>query len=135
MNNVVMKKYLIAVGLFLNVVDGASSNEAVRPGILEGHLKIFSPKTVDLADASPAALTVETYAEHPLIVLGGDGKKEITRVTADKNGNYRVALPPGDYVLDAHGRSPRRVRAKPQPFRVISNQTVHVDMDIDTGIR
>ena len=130
-----IKKYLIAVGLFLIVVDGASSNDAVRPGVLEGHLKIVSPKTVDLADANALTLTVETYVEHPLIVLSGDGKKEIARVTADKNGNYRVALPPGDYVLDAQGRGPKRVRAKPQPFKIISNQTIRVDMDADTGIR
>lgn len=76
-----------------------------------------------------------TYAEYPLIILSKDGKKEIATVTADDQGHYRVALPPGDYVLDAKGRAPGRVRAKPRPFTVVSNQTVCVDMDIDTGIR
>ena len=33
----------------------------------------------------------------PLIILSPDGKKEIMRVTADGNGNYRATLPPGDY--------------------------------------
>jgi hypothetical protein len=28
-----------------------------------------------------------------------------------------------------------QVAAKPQRFTVVSNQTEHVDMDIDTGIR
>ena len=135
MINLVLKKHLIAVGLFLVLVSGAASSDAGRPGTLEGHLKIVSPKTVDLADGNAATLTVETYVEYPLIVLSRDGKKQIARVTADKNGNYRVALPPGDYVLDVHGRGAGRVRAKPQPFRVSSNQTIRVDMDIDTGIR
>jgi hypothetical protein len=57
-------------------------------------------------------------------------------VTADEKGNYRVAVPPGDYVLDVQDRRRRRhVRAAPQPFTVASNQTAHVDMNIDTGIR
>ena len=80
--------------------------------------------------------TAENYAEHPLIILSQDGKKEIARVTADENGKYRVALPPGDYILDVQGRRPKgHVRAKPQPFTVASNQTVRVDMNIDTGVR
>jgi hypothetical protein len=67
--------------------------------------------------------------------LSSDGKKEIARVTADENGDYRVALPSGNYVLDVQGRARGHVRAKPQPFTVASNQTVRVDMDIDTGVR
>jgi hypothetical protein len=56
-------------------------------------------------------------------------------VTADKDGNYRVALPPGDYVLDARGRRPQGIRARPKEFTIISKQTVRVDFDVDTGIR
>jgi len=33
----------------------------------------------------------------PLVVLSPDGKREIMRVTANGNGNYRATLPPGDY--------------------------------------
>lgn len=75
------------------------------------------------------------YPEYPLVVLSRDGEKQVARVTADENGNYRVALPPGDYVLDVQDRRRRRVRATPQPFTVISNQTVHMDLNIDTGVR
>jgi hypothetical protein len=46
-----------------------------------------------------------------------------------------VALPPGDYLLDVQDRARKHVRAKPQSFTVGSNQTVRVDMDMDTGIR
>jgi hypothetical protein len=69
------------------------------------------------------------------VVLTRDGKKEITRVTADHNGNYRTSLPPGDYVLDVQGRTPKRVRATPQPFTVVSGQTVRVDMGIFIAFR
>src|SRR2546430_15724382 len=125
-------KYLIPVCIF-SVVAGTATEP---PGFVEGHLKIVSPKEVELANGNAAAITAENYAEYPLIILSQDGKKEIARLTADRNGNYRLALPPGDYILDVQGRLPKgHLRAKPQPFRVTSNQTVRVDMDIDTGVR
>ena len=106
-----------------------------RPGFLEGHLKIISPKEVQLADGNAPAITAENYAQYPLIILSQGGEKEIARITADPNGNYHTELPPGDYVLDVQGRARGHVRAKPQRFTVVSNQTVRVDMDIDTGVR
>ena len=117
------------------ISSGGQGNKST-PGLLEGHLKIVSLKEVELAEGkAPTKAGAKTYAEYPLIILSQDGKKEIARVTADGNGNYRAALPPGDYVLDAQGRAPGRVRAKPQHFTIVSNQTVRVDMDLDPGIR
>ena len=128
-------KYLISACVFL-MLAGSALIDAAPPGFVEGHLQIVSPKEVELADEKPSKITAENYADYPLIILNRDGEKEIARVTADESGKYRVALPPGDYVLDVKGRQPKgHVRAKPQPFKVVSNQTVHVDMDIDTGIR
>ena len=128
-------QYLVTAWVFLLFAGSALIN-AAPGGFVEGHLKIVSPKEVELADGSPPAdVTTVNYAEYPLIILSRDGKKEISRVTADENGNYRAALPPGDYVLDVQDRRRRHVRAAPQPFTVASNQTVHVDMNIDTGVR
>ena len=134
MRNRKFKKHAIAIGLFLTAICGVTAFDRA-PGILEGHLKIISVKTVDLADGGPATPAIEDYVQYPLIVFSVDEKKEIARVTADKNGNYRLPLSPGDYVLDVHGRAPGRVRAKPQAFKVVSNQTVRVDMEMDTGVR
>jgi hypothetical protein len=127
-------KQLISVCAVL-VLAGTALSNPPRRGFVEGHLTIVAPSEVELADGTPADVTAETYAEYPLIVLSHDSKKEIARVTADGNGNYRLTLPPGNYVLDVQGRAPGHVRAKPQHFTVVSNQTVCVDMDIDTGIR
>src|SRR6266508_1367018 len=127
-------KYLISAYVFL-LFAGSASIDAAPPGFVEGHLKFVSPKEVELADGRPPVITGENYAEYPLIILRQNGKKEVARITADRNGNYHTALPPCDYVLDVQGRSPGHVRAKPQRFTVVSNQTVRVDMDIDTGVR
>ncbi len=127
-------KYFVTLCIS-SVLAGTTSINAAAPGFVEGHLKIISPREVELANGTPASITAESYAEYPLIILSKDGKNEVARVTADKNGNYHAALPPGDYVLDVQRRAPGHVRAKPQRFTVVSNQTVRVDMDIDTGVR
>jgi hypothetical protein len=128
-------KSLTAGCSFLILIGCVRASDAATPGFLEGHLKIISLKEVELAEASPSKGIAENYADYPLIIRSRDGQKEIARVTADGNGNYRIGLPAGDYILDVQGRVRGHVRAKPQPFTVASNQTVHVDMDIDTGIR
>ena len=117
------------------VLCGARSGHAAESGVLEGHLTIVSPKDVDSDEARPSKGSSADYAAYPLLILSRDGKKEIRQLTADTNGNYRASLPPGEYVLDAKGRAPKRVRATPKPFTIVSKQTVRVDFDLDTGIR
>jgi hypothetical protein len=128
-------KYLIAGCVFLIPLGRSAANDAVPPGFVEGHLKILSLKPVQLASEKVEKGASEDYSEYPLSILSQDGRKEIARVTADEKGNYRVALPPGDYILDVQGRGRGRVRAKPQRFSVASNKTVRVDMNMDAGIR
>ena len=123
--------------VLLMLIGSAAWSDPVPPGFVEGHVKIFPLSDVNLADdANPAnAPTEQPYSEYSLIIRSRDGKKEITQVTVNRNGNYRIELPPGDYILDVQGPESRPARVKPRPFTVVSNQTVRVDMDIDTGIR
>jgi hypothetical protein len=114
---------------------GTVSINAAPTGSLDGHVKIISSKEVELADETPSKITAENYIEYPLVILNSDKQTEVAHVTADENGHYRIALPPGDYVLDVQNRKERHVRATPQPFTVVANQTVRVDMAIDTGVR
>ena len=127
----------LSVGcIFLALAGSATSSDPLPSGAIEGHLKILSSKPVDLGDENAATVMAENYADYPLLILSVDGQKEIARISADTNGNYRAVLPPGDYVLDVHGRTQGRTRghlhAKPQRFTVVSSQTVRVDMNIDT---
>jgi hypothetical protein len=126
-------EHLIAGCAFLILAGSDATLNAEPPGFLEGHLKIVSSQPVEPTDKNTPSATEENYVDYPVLVLSQDGQKEIARVTADNNGNYRVELPPGDYILDVQGRSRGRVRAKPERFTVISNQTVRVNMDIDLG--
>jgi len=127
-------KCLIAAAASFALADTAAPSEGVPQGFMEGHLKIVSPSAVEPSDNMPRpAVAPEIYAKTPLIILSQDGQKEITRVTPDETGHYRVELPPGAYVIDVQDRVAKHVRAKPQPFTVVSNQTVRVDMNIIIG--
>jgi len=128
-------KYLASAFLTFLVARTASI-EAAPPGFLEGHLKIIFGMAVGESDEMPRAEGAPgSYAQYPLIVLSQEEKKKIARVTVDQSGNYRVALPSGNYVLDIQDRVAKHVRAAPRPFTVVSGQTVHVDMNILIGIR
>ena len=128
-----IRSSVAAAGIFL-MLAGNASIKAAPQGFMEGHLKIVVISPVE-ADNVPRP---ETYAKYPLIILSQDGKREIARLTADKSGNYRIALPPGAYILTLQERSIEERAAEPvhatqQPFTVISNQTVRVDMRIFIG--
>jgi hypothetical protein len=123
-----LKRLIVCCGFFVAALCLASDTPPT--GFLEGRLRILAGKEVELAEGSPSKFGAD-YAEYPLVVLSQDGKQEIARVTADENGKYRVALRAGHYILDVHGRTPkRRIGANPKPFKVLANQTVHVDMDL-----
>src|SRR5438034_7935849 len=129
-----MPNSVAAAGIFL-MLAGAASIKAAPQGFMEGHLKIVVIRAVEPDNVPQPA--PETYAEYPLVILSQDGKREIARLTADKSGNYRVALPPGAYILALQERSAEeraeRIHANPQPFTVVSNQTVRVEMTIFIG--
>jgi len=131
-----MPNSVAAACIFL-MLAGPASIQAAPQGFMEGHLKIVVIRAVEPDNVPQPA--PETYAEYPLVILSQDGKREIARLTADKSGNYRVALPPGAYILalqerSAEERAEERIHANPQPFTVVSNQTVRVDMTIFIGL-
>ena len=125
-------KYPIAASIFFVLVGTASINAAPQ-GFLEGRLKTISRSPVALADENTAPMTARNYADYPLIILTRDETKQIARIIADRDGNYRVVLPPGDYILDVQRHESGNLRVKPQPFTIVAGQTVRVDMTIVTG--
>jgi hypothetical protein len=123
-------RYLISCCLFLTAIACVASDNALPSGVVEGHLKVLSSKPVDIGDENAATVTAEDYAEYPLLILSQSEKKEIVRITADENGDYHAALPPGGYVLEVQRRPRTQLRWKAQSFTVVSNRTVRVDMNI-----
>ena len=79
--------FVAAACTFL-MLAGSASVKAAAEGFMEGHLKVVVIRAVEPDNIPPS----ETYADYPLIILSQDGKREIARLTADKSGNYRIAL-------------------------------------------
>ena len=113
----------------------ANANDPAT-GIMEGHLKILSFKEVELAQGgTPEKVIGDNFGDYPLVIRSRGGHKEIARITAGPDGNYHAELPEGNYILDIAKRERKHARATARPFTVISNQTIRVDFEVDTGVR
>jgi hypothetical protein len=108
--------------------------QAAPQGFIEGHLKIIFRTAVDPGDMPEREVVPESYTAYPLVILTKDGRKEVARLTADAHGNYRAALPPGDYLLDVPDQVANHILATSRPFTVVSNQTVRVDITVFSGV-
>ena len=131
-----MIRFLILMALTTVVGLSLAANEsyAASPGFLEGDVKIVTSRGANLAEDNQSSPPNINYAEYPIVVLDKEGREEITRITADENGHYRVSLPPGQYVLSLKARARKSLSAPQQPFTVVSQQTVHVDLQIRVGL-
>ena len=105
----------------LLVLDSYASVYAAETGFLKGHLKIILSQEVQLADQTQSQPDATDYADYPLIILSKDTKKEVAQVVADSNGDYQIALSPGDYILDVVGRCAgiyAQSRSRSQSFQI-----------------
>lgn len=97
-------------------------------------MKVVFRTPVEADEMPRSEVAPESYAAYPLVILTKQARKEVARVTADADGNYRATLPPGDYILDAPDQVAKHIRAAPQLFTIAPNQTVHVDMTVFVGV-
>jgi len=127
-------KLLLAICLALPAMRAGTVDGSAPTGSMEGHLSVTLLKGVDTGDeVPPPTVSPGTYAEYPLIVLSADRREQVARLTADDFGHYRIVLSPGRYVLDVENRVANRLLVKPQPFTVMNNETVHVDITVMIG--
>ena len=126
-------KFLTTCCTFLALFATAQVKAAPQ-GFIEGHLKIVFRMAVEADDMPEREVAPELYPAYPLVILTKEGRKEVARLTADANGNYRAALPPGDYVLDVPDQVAKHIRATSQSFTVVSNQTVRVNITVFSGV-
>jgi hypothetical protein len=122
--------FVVCFAILLSCAMAASD----KPGFVEGHISIGPLTPVERAGASPPALSAEDYAALKVTVFKADGKTEVAQLAPDAAGNFRQSLAPGTYVLDMpHGRM-TKVNL-PKTVTIVSDRSVRVDIDIDTGIR
>jgi hypothetical protein len=59
----------------------------------------------------------------------------VAEVDTDRQGRFRIALDPGQYVLQAVVAGGGPPTSTPQPVRVEEGRTVRVTLEVDSGIR
>ncbi len=109
--------------------------QLVDPGTLQGHVSIGPLSPVERVGAPTPTVPPEVYAARQIVVYYSDGKKVVTRISLDAQGNYRVTLAPGTYVVDMARTGIDRAKGLPATVTVESEKTTTLDITIDTGIR
>ena len=72
------------------------------------------------------------YPNFNIVVYRADGVTVETQAVSDKDGNYRIPLFPGSYIIYIPAGP---VRKKPNTVNIVSGKTMRLDLVIDTGMR
>ena len=72
-----------------------------------------------------------------VVVWDGDRSREVTTLTSDENGRFRLELAPGEYYLDPQPPEPDRLlpRGSPETVTVRRGEFAAVTIRYDTGLR
>jgi len=74
------------------------------------------------------------FPGYEIIVLHTDDTTEAARTRADSLGSYRLALPPGAYVIFTPRGIDSTIKRRNEA-RVTAGDTTRLDLLVDTGIR
>jgi hypothetical protein len=124
-------RFIVAIAMLV----GSLSEASAEPGFVEGHISIGPLTPVHRVGMPTPKPSRETYAAYKVTVFKADGETKISELTPNDEGNYRLTLPPGDYVLDRPHRRAGGSKDLPRSIKIVSGQTVRVDIAIDTGMR
>jgi hypothetical protein len=103
-------------------------------GTLAGHVTIEMQPVIrmDVPTPTPAP---EAYAVRQVVIFSANGKREVARVQIDSQGNYRITLPVGEYVVDINHAGMDRGIDLPASIEIKAQQVTRLNIAIDTGIR
>jgi len=79
--------------------------------------------------------TAETYAAYPIGVWNSDKSVKIASLSPNLEGNYKLELPAGSYVVDFEKPAPFSKGVLPATVAIQAGQTSVFNISVDTGIR
>lgn len=104
-------------------------------GFLEGKVTIGPLCPVEKFPPDPACEpTEETYRAWPIVVWTADKKTKIAKIQPNVDGNYKIDLPEGSYIVDLD-KQHMFGKNLPATIDIEPSKTTILDIDIDTGIR
>ena len=104
----------------------------IAAGYIAGRVTIGPFCPVEIV-GHPCQVPPEAYTSRSVIVYDSNGTTTNEKGNLDAQGNYKIAVGPGNYFVQI---SPAGIGAgEKKPAIVKSFETTVVDFDIDTGIR
>jgi len=101
------------------------------PGLIEGTVTFVG---VPCGPGMPSRVPPcnGPYPNYEIVVYRADGVTIETRASSDKNGNYRISLIPGNYIIYTPSGP---VMKKTNTLSIVSGKTTKLNLVIDVGIR
>lgn len=120
---------VILVLLLVAIAASGCGQPPPAQGWVEGVVRIGPINPVE----QPGTPNDRPYSASLLVKRASDGEV-VAQTTSDEEGVFRVALPPGSYVLEPVNGDPMPT-APPQELTVSSGLVTRVRVDYDSGIR
>lgn len=122
--------------IIILILSGCSqSGEKPKTGILKGKISIGPLCPVERNPPDPNCRpTEETFKAWPISVFDKNRNK-ITQIKPDSEGNFRIELGEGHYIVDLEKDSVFGRRNLPAHVMINAGETYNLDIEIDTGIR
>jgi hypothetical protein len=138
-----MKRRLI-IFFILVILAAGSLSACCQPGgpesvLLQGGVTIGPLSPVETPGQSQT-VPPEVFKDRKIIIYDASGKKlvrevYITQIDHGATGYYTAQIAPGTYTIDIAHNGMDRADNLPQKITVSADETVTIDVNIDTGIR
>jgi len=139
-----MMKRILLVLLAIGLLAGSAAGLSCCPGgpenvLLQGAVTIGPVSPVEGPGESPA-VPPEVFSARKLIIYDESGKNLVrevyfTQIGQGATGYYTAQIGPGTYVVDINHVGVDSAANLPVKITVTGDETVTIDVDIDTGIR
>jgi hypothetical protein len=130
-------KVLFPVLLLTTLFSCAEQNGYGIAGVLKGKISIGPLCPVETTPPQPGCTpTAETYKAWAIAVWKLNKTTKVTTLSPTLDGNYRISLPSGKYIVDFDSSVTYRFGSNlPTQITILPNDTTVLDITIDTGIR
>ncbi len=138
-----MKRVLLVL-LGISFLAGSLANLSCCPGgpetvLLQGAVTIGPISPVEIPGENPP-VPPEVFSSRHLVIYDESGEKLVrevyfTQIGQGATGYYTAQIAPGTYVVDINHTGTDTAANLPVKITVSADETITIDIHIDTGIR
>lgn len=128
------KSYILLVVIVTGLLLAGCSAKTAEMGTLEGMVTIGPIWPVE-RPGEERTIPPSVYEARKVMVYDKNGSKLVKQVDLEYGGHYSVKLKPGTYIVDINRIGIDSSSDVPREIEIRPEETVKLDIDIDTGIR